>query len=130
MAYLIFRPATFETENGRGIADRERVGVYVAGVSILVINTYILLNTYRWDWLMVLVVSLSILIIFAPGPESIRLSQRRIQFYKAAEEVYGSLNYWAETSAPPQCSASCLDLLSSFSKSCSSLTTLISSENR
>ncbi|KAH0846223.1 hypothetical protein AYO21_11708 [Fonsecaea monophora] len=96
MAYLLFQPATFETENGRGIADRSRMGVYVACVTIVVINSYILLNTYKWDWLMVLITVLSSLLIFAwTGIYS--SFEASFQFYKAGAEVYGQLTFWALT---------------------------------
>ncbi|KAJ9603336.1 phospholipid transporting ATPase [Cladophialophora chaetospira] len=96
MAYLLFAPAGFESENGRGIADRERMGVYVACAAILVINSYILLNTYNWDWIMVLVTVVSILLIFAWTGiySSFEVS---FQFYKAGAEVYGQLTFWAST---------------------------------
>jgi phospholipid-translocating ATPase len=94
MAYLLFRPATFETENGRGIADRTRMGVFVACTAIVVINSYILLNTYKWDWIMVLVTSISILLIFAwTGIYS--SFEASFQFYKSGAEVYGQLTFWA-----------------------------------
>ena len=96
MAYLLFQPATFESENGRGIADRERMGVYVACVAILVINSYILLNTYKWDWLMLLITSISCLLIFAwTGIYS--SFEASFQFYKAGSEVYGQLTFWLLT---------------------------------
>lgn len=94
MAYLLFQPATFETENGLGIADRSRMGVYVACVAIVVINSYILLNTYKWDWIMVLVTVISMLLIFAwTGIYS--SFEASFQFYKSASEVYGALTFWA-----------------------------------
>ncbi|EXJ87605.1 phospholipid-translocating ATPase [Capronia epimyces CBS 606.96] len=94
MAYLLFAPATFETSNGRGIDDRNRMGVYVACVAIVVINSYMLLNTYKWDWIMVLITSLSILLIFAwTGIYS--SFEASFQFYKSGAEVYGALTFWA-----------------------------------
>ncbi|EXJ62426.1 phospholipid-translocating ATPase [Cladophialophora yegresii CBS 114405] len=96
MGYLLFAPATFESANGRGIADRERMGVYVACVAICVINSYILLNTYKWDWLMVLITVISCLLIFAwTGIYS--SFEASFQFYKAGAEVYGQLTFWALT---------------------------------
>lgn len=96
MAYLLFAPATFESENGRGVADRERMGVYVACVAICVINSYILLNTYQWDWLMLLITGISILLVFAwTGIYS--SFQASFQFYKAGSEVFGQLTFWAVT---------------------------------
>lgn len=94
MAYLLFQPATFETENGRGIADRSRMGVFVACSAIVVINSYILLNTYKWDWIMVLVTVISSLLIFAwTGIYS--SFEASFQWYKSGAEVYGSLTFWA-----------------------------------
>lgn len=96
MAYCLFRNGTFVTENGLGIDDRERIGVYVAPVAIFVINTYVLINTYRWDWLMVLLVAISILLVwFWTGIYSSFSSA--VFFYKAAAEVFGTATYWAVT---------------------------------
>ena len=96
MAYLLFAPATFETPSGRGLADRNRMGVYAACVSILVINTYILMNTYKWDWIMCLVTAISILLIWAwTGIYS--SFEASFQFYRAGQEVYGTLTFWALT---------------------------------
>ena len=63
-AYLVFRPANFVTMNGQDIADARRIGDFVAIPTIIVANTYILMNTYRWDWLMLLLVAISILLVF------------------------------------------------------------------
>lgn len=96
MAYLLFQPATFENPSGLGLGDRNRMGVYAACVSILVINTYILLNTYKWDWIMLLVTAISILLIWAwTGIYSSFTSS--FQFYRAGQEVYGTLSFWALT---------------------------------
>lgn len=94
MGYLLFAPATFELPNGRGIADRNRMGVFIACNAIVVINGYILLNTYKWDWIMVLVTVISVLLIFAwTGIYS--SFEASFQFYKSGAEVYGSLTFWA-----------------------------------
>ena len=96
MTYLLFAPATFEDSGGRGIADRGRMGVYAACVSILVINSYIMLNTYNWDWIMSLVAAISTLLIWAwTGIYS--SFEASFQFYRAGSEVYGSLTFWALT---------------------------------
>lgn len=93
MGYLIFAPATFATKNGRDINERERMGVYIACPTIVVINVYILLNTYRWDWLIVLLAVISILLIwFWTGVYSSVTAS--FQFYKAGAEVYGQLTFW------------------------------------
>jgi phospholipid-translocating ATPase len=93
MAYLLFAPATFESQTGRGVADRNRMGVYAACVSILVINSYILLNTYKWDWIMLLVTGISILLVWAwTGIYS--SFEASFQFFRAGQEVYGTLTFW------------------------------------
>lgn len=94
MGYLLFAPATFETENGRGVADRSRMGVYIACATITVVNAYILLNLYRWDWLTTLIIAISTLLIFFwTGVYS--SFEGSFQFYKSGAEVYGTLTFWA-----------------------------------
>ena len=94
MVYLLFSGSTFTTDSGLNVNDRERFGVYIGCATIVVINTYILLNTYRWDWLMLLLVGISILLIwFWTGVYSSFSSSEL--FYKAASEVYGQLSFWA-----------------------------------
>ena len=94
MPYLLFALSNFVTEDGRNINDNKRIGVYVACTAIAVVNTYILLNTYRWDWLMMLLVAISILLIFFWTGVYTAVSSS-LQFYKAAPEVYGQLTFWA-----------------------------------
>lgn len=94
MVYLLFSPATFNTENGLGIDDTKRMGVFVATIAVLVANLYILFNTYRWDWLMLLIVAISTLLTwFWTGVYT--SSTASTTFYKAAPQVYGSLAFWA-----------------------------------
>lgn len=96
MAYLLFIPAESVTSNGLDLADRERMGVYVACATVVVGNAYILLNTYRWDWLMLLLVVVSILLIwFWTGVYTAFPSSAGIQFYESASEVFGQLSFWA-----------------------------------
>lgn len=96
MAYLLFRPANFVTSNGLSVDDQKRVGVYVASTTLAVVNLYILLNTYQWDWLMLLLVSLSILLVwFWTGVYSAFPNSQ--YFYKAAPQVYGQLTFWLQT---------------------------------
>jgi phospholipid-translocating ATPase len=92
--YLVFSPATFSTENGRGIDELKRMGIIVATIAVFAANVYVLMNTFRWDWLIVLVVAISTLFIwFWTGIYTSFTSSE--QFYKAAAEVYGSLTFWA-----------------------------------
>ena len=96
MGYLLFQPARFETSNGRGVADRERMGVFVACQTIVVVNTYVMLNSYTWNWLFILIVviSTSLIWVWTGIYTSFTAS---FQFYKAGAEVYGQLSFWALT---------------------------------
>ena len=94
MPYLLFAPTSVVTSNGLNVNDRERFGVFVACATVVVVNVYILLNTYRWDWLILLLVGISILLVwFWTGVYTAFVSSE--QFYKAATEVYGELTFWA-----------------------------------
>ncbi|RKF60373.1 Phospholipid-transporting ATPase DNF1 [Erysiphe neolycopersici] len=96
IAYCLFSPANFVTHNGLNIEDRERFGVYIGPAAVVVINTYILLNTYRWDWLMVtLVVVSSLLVWFWTGVYSAFKTSGL--FYKAAAEAFSQPTFWAVT---------------------------------
>ena len=93
MPYLLFKPATFATATGLNINDGPRMGVLVASAAVIASNTYILLNTYRWDWLTVLINAISsLLIFFWTGIYS--SSPASGKFYKAASQVYGALSFW------------------------------------
>ena len=94
MAYLLFRIGTFVTGNGLSVDERERFGAYIGIAAIICINLYILINTYRWDWLMVLLVIISILLVwFWTGIYSSFKSADF--FYKTAAEVFGQATFWA-----------------------------------
>lgn len=93
MPYLLYSPARFANKNGLTISDRTRMGVLVATSAVVASNTYVLLNTYRWDWLTVLINIISSLLIFLwTGIYSSVPSSG--QFYKAGSEVYGALAFW------------------------------------
>lgn len=97
MAYCLFMPGNFVTSNGLSLDERERFGAYIGPAAVVCINVYILLNTYRWDWLMILLVSISILLVwFWTGVYSSFTSSD--YFYKAAAEVFGEATFWAVTS--------------------------------
>ncbi|KAL8907112.1 MAG: hypothetical protein Q9207_001604 [Kuettlingeria erythrocarpa] len=94
MGHLLFAAATFNTSNGLTINDRPRIGVYIACATIVVVNTYVLINMYRWDWLFLLLVAFSILLIwFWTGIYTAFPSS--LQFYRAAPQVFGQLSFWA-----------------------------------
>lgn len=96
MPYLLFRPAQFVTHQGQTVGDFREFGVYVANAAVIVVNTYVLMNTYRWDWFMVLITSISILLIFFwTGVYSSFTAG--FTFYGAAKNCYGQLSFWCLT---------------------------------
>ncbi|OBT82867.1 hypothetical protein VE02_08568 [Pseudogymnoascus sp. 03VT05] len=96
MAYLQFRGGDIVTDNGLVLDDKDRFGVYVGTAAVIVINVYILMNSYRWDWLMGLIVVISILLIFFwTGVYSAFTSASF--FYEAAPQVFGQATFWAVT---------------------------------
>ncbi|KAL4997062.1 hypothetical protein BDV10DRAFT_170610 [Aspergillus recurvatus] len=93
MPYLLYEPANFVTENGKDVSDRNRMGILVASCAVIASNTYILMNSYRWDWLTVLINAISCLLIFFwTGVYS--SVQASAQFYKSAAQTYGTLTFW------------------------------------
>lgn len=92
--FEIFAPATFATSGGLDLGEYRRMGIYAATTAVCAANIYVLYNTYRWDWLMLLIVSISTLLVwFWTGVYTSFTSSA--QFYKSASEVYGNLNFWA-----------------------------------
>lgn len=78
---------------GLDIAERTRLGCYIAHPAVITINAYILINTYRWDWLMLLVIFISdIFIFFWTGVYT--SSTFAATFYRAAPQIYGELTFW------------------------------------
>lgn len=95
--YLLFAPANFNTASGHSIDDNTRMGVYVAATAVFVANTYILFNTYRWDYITLIVVAVSILLIYFWTGVWTTNSTNATSFYRAAPQVFGNLSYWAYT---------------------------------
>lgn len=91
--YEIFIPATFATSSGLDLAEYRRMGIYAATSAVCAANIYVLYNTYRWDWLMLLIVIISTLFIWLWTGIYTSFTGSA-QFYKAAAEVYGDLNFW------------------------------------
>lgn len=93
MVYLLYAPGGFITANGLDVGDRYRFGVYIGNATIIVVNVYVLLNLYRWDWLMLLLVGLCTLLIwFWTGVYSSFTSS--LYFYKSANQCYSQLSFW------------------------------------
>lgn len=93
LPYLLFAPATFNTESGLGVNDNKRLGVYIANATVVIVNVYILMNVYRWDWFMLLITTISILLVWlwTGAYTSFTVSYT---FYKAAAQCYGALSFW------------------------------------
>lgn len=94
LVYEIFYPATFATSNGLDVAEYRRMGVYAATTAVCAANIYVLYNTYRWDWLMLLIVVISTILVWTWTGIYTSFTGSA-QFYKAGAEVYGTLNFWA-----------------------------------
>lgn len=92
--YLLFRPANFVTEEGLTINDYKRLGVYIATPAVIVVNAYLMMNTYRWDWFMMLIAVISTLLIFL-WTGAYTSFTAGFTFYGGAREVFGSLSFWA-----------------------------------
>jgi phospholipid-translocating ATPase len=97
MVYLLFAPGVFVTKEGQDVGDRNRMGVYIACASVVVVNTYVLLNTSRWDWLMVLLTSISTLLVFFWTGVWASSSTFAEFFYGAAAQVFGQPTFWGVT---------------------------------
>ena len=94
MPYLLFAPAVSVTASGLDINETTRIGIFVASAAIICVNSYILMNSNRWDWLLILLTVISTVIPwFWTGIYTCFTSSG--QFYRAGAEVYGSLSYWA-----------------------------------
>ncbi|KAK3938419.1 phospholipid-transporting ATPase DNF1 [Diplogelasinospora grovesii] len=91
--YIFVILTTTASGNGLDIAERTRLGCYIAHPAVFTINLYILINTYRWDWLMLLVIALSDLFIFF-WTGVYTASTYSAVFYKAAPQVYQELTFW------------------------------------
>lgn len=96
MTYLLFHTGGFASSSGRDLNSRELMGVYVGCSSIAVVNAYVLMNQYRWDWLFVLITFLSIMMIWLWTGIYSAFSATG-EFYKSADHVYGALSFWATT---------------------------------
>lgn len=96
LPYLLFSPSTFNTSSGHTVSDYKQFGVYIANAVVIVVNLYILLNTYRWDWFMLLISSISILLIFLWTGIYTSFTSA-FTFYGAAKHCYGSLSFWCIT---------------------------------
>lgn len=92
--YGIFYPAAFNTESGQTINDYQRIGAFIICPAVCVVNLYIMLNTYRWDWFMMLITAISILLVYFWTGVYTSFTTG-FTFYKTGAEVFGALSFWA-----------------------------------
>ena len=91
--YIFVVLTTTGSGNGLDVSERTRLGCYIAHPAVLTINSYILINTYRWDWLMILVVVISdVFIFFWTGVYT--SFTYAAGFYQAAPQIYQELTFW------------------------------------
>lgn len=91
--YLAFQ-SSFVSDNGLDVQDLLRLGAYIVHPAILTINMYILINTYRWDWLMLVIVAFSDLFVFFWTGVYVQFPVAG-QMYQAAAQVYQQASFWA-----------------------------------
>ncbi|KAI0097960.1 hypothetical protein GGR51DRAFT_451244 [Nemania sp. FL0031] len=91
--YLVVANTSTIAGNGKDILERYRLGAYIAHPAVITINLYILINTYTWDWLTVLIITISdLLIFFWSGVYT--SSTFAGTFYGAAAQIYSELSFW------------------------------------
>lgn len=95
MAYLsVVFNGGFVTKVGQQINYREAYGVFVATSAIISCDLYVMINEYMWDWVFMLIVGISILLVFF-WTGIYTCFQASAGFYRAAPEVYGAVSFWA-----------------------------------
>jgi phospholipid-translocating ATPase len=93
-SYCVFFNGGFVTTSGRQINYREAYGVFTATAAIMACNFYVMLNEYYWNWLFLLIVAISsLLVFFWTGVYTAFTASQT--FYDAAPQVYGTLVFWA-----------------------------------
>ncbi|KAL2169961.1 hypothetical protein VTG60DRAFT_5431 [Thermothelomyces hinnuleus] len=91
--FIFVSLTTTAASNGLDVAERTRLGAYIAHPAVFTINGYILINTYRWDWLMILVVIISDVFIFFWTGVYTSFTGSAF-FYRAAPQIYGEFTFW------------------------------------
>src|SRR6202022_1065120 len=96
LPYLLYYRGGFVTMSGLDLNSSREIGVFVVCGTITVVNLYIILNQQHWDWLFLLIVSLSVLSVWIwTGIYS--AFKATPQFYQIAAHVFGTLSFWAFT---------------------------------
>ncbi|OBA23478.1 phospholipid-translocating P-type ATPase [Metschnikowia bicuspidata var. bicuspidata NRRL YB-4993] len=90
--YLMYY-ITFQNHEGLPVDHRFWIGVLVCAISVAACNIYILLQQRRWDWLTLLINTLSTLVVFFwTGVWGARPWVG--EFYAAAPQLFGTLGFW------------------------------------
>jgi phospholipid-translocating ATPase len=93
--YLVVANTPTVAGNGKDVVERLRLGAYIAHPAVITINLYILINTYTWDWLTVLIICISdLLIFFWTGVYTAASSGFASTFYGTAAQIYSELSFW------------------------------------
>jgi len=94
MPYLIFQSGGFATFSGLSTDALQQLGVYIACPAVFVVNLYVMLNQQRWDWLFMLILAIStLLVLFWTGVYAQFTATPA--FYKSAGIILGSADFWA-----------------------------------
>lgn len=92
--YFCYHLAGFQSPNGLPVDHRYWMGLAVCTIAVLSCNIYVLSNQYRWDWLTLLIISLSSLFLFFwAGVYSSVTTVKDL--YKLGAEMLGTCMYWA-----------------------------------
>ena len=92
--YLAVAGVPYISHTGLDVSERYRLGAYIAHPSVITINLYILINTYRWDWLTLTLIAVSILLVFFWVGVYTSFTGSGT-FYHAAVQVYAQPTFWA-----------------------------------
>lgn len=84
---------SFQTSTGLATDHRFFVGVLVTCISCIASNFYVIMHQYRWDWVSILGVCLSCLVIF--GWTGIwTVTTLSSEFYNAGTAMFGMTQFW------------------------------------
>lgn len=94
--YFVYWKGGFVTGSGLDLNSTTEIGVFVACGTVTVVNMYILLNQQHWDWLFLLIVAISTLLVWAWTGIYSQFHETPT-FYKIAAHVFGTVDFWAVT---------------------------------
>lgn len=90
--YLTFY-VSFQNPQGMSVDHRFWQGILCCAICVAACDLYVILQQYRWDWLSLLICTLSILVVFFwSGVWSARVYAG--EFYSAGAQTLGTLSIW------------------------------------